>query len=541
MAETHSESVQVVPTMPELFQEASEAGDPERPFTYFEGSIWSYREMDLLRRQVLIEIQEVGLGVGDRIMTMMTQEPQAIAVLLGISSSGAAFVPVIPESSLEELAYFIENSGVRCIVVDEECLLRCKDVIAESRVSDLIVVQTRRSRLGRDEAVGYVGYVPDNMNVRVLDLADAKGVATPSHRAGVDSESEFAILYTSGSTSRPKGAIFSHKSFAAAGRMLTAGLGYDSRSVLLGVMPLYHAGGLFQCLAPALASHGSVMLQRRFSVTRFWDDVEFSGANAGLLMSTIINILLAQPPRDDDADNSLQMVYCQSIYPEAERRFGFTMNAGWGMTETAGTVTGRRPWDSGVPIESAGFPLSDAVKIQIRGEEGQCVPPGTVGEIWCNHDWIFTGYVGEDIDASDTLVNGWVRSGDLGRMDRSGRLYFIGRKKHMIKRAGENVSPREVEDVVNEHPEVVESACFGVSDPIRGEEVMIVVVPRSTQLTPAGIATWCQDRLAPFKVPRYVAFRSDLPKTPSEKPDYLRLANEQPVDRSWDRVAPDSN
>jgi crotonobetaine/carnitine-CoA ligase len=344
-------------------------------------------------------------------------------------------------------------------------------------------------------------------------------------------------MYTSGSTGRPKGVVLPHCGVVAAGYMWGMRMELKETDVILGVNPQFHVGGM-KNVHIAMACGGAYMMQQQFSRTRFWRDVKLSGATAGVLMPAMCSILLTEPPGPDDRDNSIRRIVSHFVNREFEERFDIDILTCWGMSETSGTATMTSPHYPEKLPNLAGWPTHQLVEVAVRDDEGKDLPTGITGELWARHPWQFTGYLNDPVGTSETIVDGWIRSGDLGHIDDQGRVYYEGRKKNMIKRAGENVSGLEVEQCLMSHPDISEAGVFGVPDPIRTEEVKAVLVLRpDAAVTFPELAQWCEDRLSPFKVPRYWEVRTELPRAAVHKVSLPQLRKEHdPSNPGWDRT-----
>jgi crotonobetaine/carnitine-CoA ligase len=344
------------------------------------------------------------------------------------------------------------------------------------------------------------------------------------------------IMYTSGSTARPKGVIVDAASFIKDAEIQPERFGFQDGENILGVLQLFHIAGWHQSLAIALGCRGGLMMQERFSASRFWQDVDRTSTVGGLLMPAMVAILLARPELDDDADHPLRTVMSHWPDERFERRFAAEIVPVWGQTEAGGLATSGRTGEHLPTANCVGWavPRTD---VEIRGEDGEPLPTDTSGEIYVRSPWVMKGYWADPALTASVLRDGWVRTGDAGYLDGEGRLYYVGRLKAMIKRGGENISAREVESALASHPEVAECACFGVPDPIRTEEVKVVLVLRpDASVTFSELVEFCRERLAEFKVPRYWELRDDLPMTRSMKVSIKDLQAAHDVAAGWDRT-----
>jgi crotonobetaine/carnitine-CoA ligase len=507
-------------TFVDLFLAATEVGDPERPLIYFENEVWSYRRLSQMGMAVAEQLIRLGFGRGDRIATVMPTTPDLFALLLALSVIGASFVPLIPESSPSEFEYLLGHCKPAGLIVDGALW---PSVARSARHAGrvLVVADLPPTEIWLDELVR-------------LSLAPGRDVIAAS-AAHCTPDDELTVMYTSGSSGRPKGVILSHRSCVAVGLLASRHLDLRPEDVVVGVLPLHHFGGL-KMLSYALACGGALMVQRRFSRTRFWRDVRFSGATVGVLMPAMMAMLLTNDPNPDDRNHSLQTVISHTVNREFEERFGVEVITTWGQSELAGTGTLMRRGEVDKPLGCVGALLDPRIEIELRDDAGEPLSIGEVGQIFCRHPWVMKGYLNDAHETARSIIDGWVATGDLGHVDEHGRLFYDGRKKNMIKRSGENISGAEIESTLEEHPAVAECVAFGVPDPIRTEELKVVVALRpGAAVSEVELAQWCAERLASFKVPRYIEIRQELPRLTTLKPDRLRLLQEHDLSRGWDR------
>jgi crotonobetaine/carnitine-CoA ligase len=509
-------------TAPELLEAAVGLGDPNRPFVYSEGRTYSYRDIHEESLRVATALAGLGVGRGDRVITMLANTPRAISAIFGIAAAGGSYVPIIPESSGHEVEYLLDDCPHKALLVDGRYLPALARLLRGTERTPPVLVS---------------GDPADVTSGEGLDVTRFDETA-PIDRAALDRprlEDEFCIMYTSGTTSRPKGAILGHEGFGVCAAVHSRRFHTGPSDTYLGVMPLFHAGGLYQCVAPALASGGGLMLQERFSVSSFWSDVDFSGATVGIMMPAMMAMIVARStgPRE----NSLRNVLTFFVNPQFEEWFDVQSMLLWGMSElSAMGVNTEAGYDGYRTPQLAGFPVDDRVEVKVVDEEGDRVPVEATGEIVCRHPWVFRGYLNRPRDTAATLRDGWVFSGDLGCLDDRGRLYFRGRRKNMIKRSGENISGVEVEETIRSFPGVQTCVCFGVTDPIRTEEIKVVILPEpGAAVAPEEIVDWCASRLADFKVPRYIAIHDQLPYTLTGKVDLAALIARHEANYGWDR------
>ncbi|HXM70753.1 MAG TPA: AMP-binding protein, partial [Thermoanaerobaculia bacterium] len=304
-------------------------------------------------------------------------------------------------------------------------------------------------------------------------------------------------------------------------------LRYSSADTMLVTNPLFHLNGQGSIIG-CLAVRARVVLREKFSASRFWQDVERHRVTTLNGMQTIPRILLAGEPRPGDRSSSLETVVgilSADLHRAFEDRFGVRFVQVYSLTEDPLSVMGPRdglPAAWSAKLGAAGLPLApDAHQIRIVDDDGRDLPAGMVGEIVKRSPATMTGYFRDPTATALALRDGWLYTGDSGLLDEDGFLYVVGRKKDAIRRPGEMIAAAEVEAALASHPGIAEVAVIGVPDPIRSEEVKVFVVLADgyteDSLPPAQILAYCAERLAPFKIPRYLEYRGDLPKTATLK------------------------
>jgi len=329
-----------------------------------------------------------------------------------------------------------------------------------------------------------------------------------------------AIMYTSGTTSKPKGVMVTHANYLAAGRTVAGAIELAEHDRQFVVLPLFHGNAQYYSVMSALLEGASVALMDRFSASRYFDKCIEYQCTVASLFAAPMRMILAQPENPAHRENALRVViFAQSLtaaqLDDWQRRFDAPLCQLWGMTETMGPPLmnplhgERRNWTVGKPAGDYQIALLD--------EQGRPVDAGQQGEIAVRGEpgrTIMAGYFRNPEATAETIRDGWLLSGDNAVCDEDGFYRFVDRKKDMIKRAGENVSAGEVESVVLQHPGVFECAVVGVPDEIRDEEIVAVVVPRpNATLGEAELIEFCAARLAKFRVPGRVVFTESLPKT----------------------------
>ena len=504
------------------------AQHPDQLALIFKESRWTYSEFQRAVDRVVNGFIRIGVKKGDRIAFLLPNCAEFLFATFAVTQIGAVFVPLNPQYTAEEAEYVLHHSEASIVLTSPE-LLALIDCL-RPKLSDLktaIVTGTRE----------YSGAISWDKFL--------SGVSDQSRSEAVDPEDLASITYTSGTTDRPKGVMLSQYAYAFAPRMRAQGLGWNESDRVLCVLPLFHVNALCHTCIATLSAGGSIVLVEKFSASHFWEQVREYGATTSSLMRTIPQILLSLPEKSDDRDNPLRLIVTllsPEMHVRFEERFGVKGVPSYSLTEDILSIIGPQNMPK-EKLGSCGVLLAPEVhRVAIHDEDGQPLPPGKAGEIVKQSPTVMKGYYKNPEATAKTLKNGWLYTGDLGYLDRDGYLYFVDRVKDMVRRGDENISSEEVERVLNSHPAVAESAVIAVPDQIRGEEVKAYIVlkpPATPSSVPAEeIWSFCKGHLAAFKVPRYIEYRAELPKTPSSKvqKNILRDESKQPTACVFDRA-----
>jgi acyl-CoA synthetase (AMP-forming)/AMP-acid ligase II len=515
-------------TLTELL-EARAKSKPDKLALIFKDHRWSYAEFQSEVHRVSNGLLKMGVKQGDRIAFVLPNSGEFLFAVFAVTQIGAVFVPLNPQFTAEEAEYVLCHSEASMCLTSPELL----PLIDAVRVK-----------------------CPDLKHVIVTGAAEAStamawqeflsGVADVAPTFASNPEDLASITYTSGTTDRPKGVMLSQYAYAFAPRMRAKGLGWNEHDRVLCVLPLFHVNALCHTCIAMLSVGGSIVLTEKFSASRFWDEVREHGITTSSLMRTIPQILLSLPEKPDDRDNPLRLIVTllsPEMHVRFEERFDCKGVPSYSLTEDILSAIG--PLDMPkAKLGSCGVPLTPEVhRVEIHDEDGRALPRRQAGEIVKRSPTVMKGYYKNPEATAKALKNGWLYTGDLGYLDEDGYLYFVDRVKDMVRRGDENISSEEVERVLNSHPAVAESAVIAVPDHIRGEEVKAYIVLKSPDtpesVPPKEIWNFCKPHLAAFKVPRYLEYRAELPKTPSSKvqKNILRDESKQPAANVFDRLA----
>jgi crotonobetaine/carnitine-CoA ligase len=346
-------------------------------------------------------------------------------------------------------------------------------------------------------------------------------------------------LYTSGTTGPSKGVVLSHEANLNLARHLRWLVGYESHDVLYTAFPLFHINAKYTSVMCAMESDAKLVMDQRFTASGFWDICRRKGITAFNYQGALLMMLWKQPEKPDDLDNPVRNAFgapCPvDIWEPFEKRFGLHLTEVYGMTEiaiaTQNTKTDRK-------IGSCGKVCS-YYDLQIVDDEDNPVPAGTAGEIVVRSkkpSIMIDEYYKMPEATVNAFRNLWFHTGDRGRLDAEGYLYFVDRMKDCVRRRGENVSSFEVEAVINTHEAVLESAVYGAPSELGEEEVMAAVVLKPDfALTEVDLLDHCVTRMAHFAVPRFIRWVPELPKTPSQRIQKYKLRDEGVTADTWDR------
>ena len=536
--------------------------NPYKVYLHYGNYQVTYQEFLEYSLRTASVFRELGVGHGDRVCLFLPNGREFLFIWMGLSLLGAICVPINTAYKREEVAYIINHAGARMLVGHNSLM-----DVAQQAVVDCPSLQ--ETLVVGEDTGSYPGWSELWPLVREASPLSPNGVVTASP---TDTS---MLVYSSGTTGRPKGIMITHEMYVAAGQGFATWTGASSEDRFFTCLPFFHANAQYYSIMGSLAAGASMIVEDRFSASRFWGQVRESGATVVNFIGMMLPVLLKQPPRHDDRDNSVRIFYGSpapdtELLEEFEDRFGAKVLIGFGMTETCyGTIERLgQPHRRGSSGRSRWHPDSRfQTELRIVDDGGNQLPPGQVGEITLRSPAVMPGYWRDEERTREALRGGWLHTGDLGWQDQDGYLYFVDRKKDVIRRRGENISSQEVEDIIKRHPDVLDCAVIAVPSELGEEEVKAYVVPRNrpldltpsrqrrerqlpslstggdqgegdiVPLKPEDVVHWCGERLAHFKVPRYVELREDLPRTPSfrVRKDVLRSEQKDLTSGCFDR------
>lgn len=514
-----------------LADKAARNGD--KTFLRFlgDGRSWTYRELDLSSNRIANALLARGIGHGAHVAVLMENSPEQMLLYFALGKVGAVAVPVNTSARGKLLGYFLDHSDSVAVVADSEFAGRVADALGNApRVRQCFV-------LG-DAAL----LPPDAGAVHFTDWRELEGGEGSPPEAAVRFSDLAMLAYTSGTTGPSKANMLAQATVVQFAMTTAESHGYRFSDIVYVCLPINHSNAWF-CLWAALMADASVVLSRRFSVSRYWEEVADSGATLTNLLGSMSNMLWSQPPRPE-VESRLALRACIAVpVPtfalEWERRFRTRVVSSYGLTDYVNAAV-YTLLDPPSKLGSAGRPRS-GIEMRVVDEDDLDVPPGEVGELLLrsNNPWgASQGYYKMPEATVAATRNLWWHTGDKARIDEDGFLWFADRKKDALRRRGENISAHEVESVIQEHPAVAEAAVYAVKSEMSEDEVGVSVQLKPGHvLAEADLIAHCVANMAHYMVPRFVRFVDAFPRTESQKvrkADLRAFAEEHP-EELWDR------
>lgn len=488
---------------------------PDKLYARFEEDEISFGDLADWSERLAMEMLGAGLVPGSRVAVMMANRPLVVAIIFAIARAGMVWVPVNTRQQGDSLRHILEHSAPALLILDDAL-----SEIVDQAGSDLPNVLR-------------VDLVPDFDR---LGLPEARAdVRLPEH---VSESALFAVMYTSGTTGQPKGVRVTHRMFDYAARAVTIAADIGAGDVLFVWEPLFHIGGSQLLLLP-LMQDLHLHFVPGFSASRFWRQVRDSKATHIHFLGGILQILLRRPSAEYEPEHRVRVAWgggCSREDWEAfEQRFNVDIRECYGMTEASSITT----MNVGGPVGSVGKPAA-WFEVELLDPEGRPVPAGERGEIVVREltpGALFDGYHNDPLATAKALRDGRLFTGDAGSSDGEGNLTFHGRLNDSVRHRGENISAWEIENVAVQHPAVSEAAMIGVKADIGEQDIKLFVTLREgVDVSAPVLAAWLMERLGRFRTPRYIAFVSDFPKTPSQRIRKGLLSRD--TSGCWDRESP---
>ena len=482
---------------------------PEAPACRFGGATTTYGELDELSGRFAAGLRAAGVGPGQVVAIQLPNIPQFLAGYFGALKAGLVVLPLNPLLMAPEIEYHLADSAAALLIGFESMHAEAAKACAATGVPLYLV------------SAG-TGAPPDGTRP-FSELVSAGPLGEPGGDVAARGPDDTAVLvYTSGTTGKPKGAELTHFQLYMNATIAGGLFGVRSDDVVLAVLPFFHVFGLSSVINVFIRHGGCLAVVPRFAPAAVLDVLEADRCTVIGGVPTMLHALA----RADIAGRDLSALrvavsggasLAADILRTFEDKFGIEVLEGYGMTETAASCSFNRPGDK--KVLSIGKPMW-GVRMRVADTAGRPLPPGPghVGEILIRGHNVMKGYLGRPEATAETLRDGWLHSGDLGYADSDGFYFIVDRAKDLVIRGGYNVYPREIEEVLYAHPAIAEAAVIGKPDQRLGEEVVAVVALRpGASATAAEIIAYTRERLAAYKYPREIRFMTELPKGPSGK------------------------
>jgi len=487
--------------IPQLLR-ARIAASPDKIFLFSEsdGRQYTYKQFGEAVQRTASLLAEKGITKGHVVSLLMPNGVEYIIAYFACWELGALAGPINSLLKARETAYVISNSEAKALLVNSSFIPTIDSVRQELPQLSNIIVFDREADATQD-----------------VTLKDSQPIE-------IQPDDEAIIIYTSGTTGKPKGCLLTHRNVIANARQISEWLGFGPEDRLLTVMPLFHMNAVSVTTMSALYAGGSTVVSPKFSASRFWQLVSDYQITSFGSVATMLSMLLTTYPEGVPADlktKQLRFAMCGSAPVPAEtikrfeEMFGCLVVEGYGLSESTCRSTFNPP-DQRRRAGSCGLPIGN--EMRVVDDNDNDVPTGCLGEIVLRGENILKGYYKNPEATKNAFRNGWFHTGDVGYRDQDGFYYIVDRKSDMIIRGGENIYPREIDEVLYQHPSVAAAAVVGMPDELYGEEVAAFVVLREgSEVSEEQLIEFCKGRLADYKCPKTVRLVKDIPKGPTGK------------------------
>ncbi|MFS1515743.1 fatty acid--CoA ligase family protein [Bacillus sp. SCS-151] len=498
---------------------------PAKPAYIFQDKASTYAELDSAVNAFASGLDKLGIGKGDHIALLLGNSPYFVISLYGALKVGATIIPINPIYTADEISYIVNNGDVKAIITFDVLLPQVEPMLPIMKgVEHIIYCETPQ---GKEVGVDSSAIVTSE---KMKSFSKIISLGSFTYEGPTLAEDDVAvILYTSGTTGKPKGAMLTHKNLYSNAIDVAQYLKLSDTDRVITTLPMFHVFCLTVALNAPLMNGGTLIILPKFSpeevfrVAKTYEATVFAG------VPTMYNFLLQHPEGNKEDLASLRLcISGGASMPVAllkgfEQKFNVIVSEGYGLSE-ASPVTAFNPLDRPRKPGSIGTSIFN-IENKVVDEMGEEVPPGQVGELIVRGPNVMKGYYKMPEETAHTIMDGWLYTGDLARMDEEGYFYIVDRKKDMVLVGGYNVYPREVEEVLYNHPDIIEAAVIGVPDPNFGEAVKSFVVTTNNQLTEKEVLDYCIEHLAKYKIPTSIEFIEELPKNTTGK--ILRRALKQ--------------
>ncbi len=500
------------------------ARTPDAPCASFFGRRFSYRALKDASDRFAASLRQRGVAVGDRVALLLPNSPQFIIAYYGILKAGAVIVPLNPLYTERELTFHLNDSGAQTIVTIPLFVEKVAGLVAQTPLQRVIYARLADFLpfpLSLGSGLQERGQLNAGRGAPLLDMKNLLAGSLPAgwQPAPVSPDDMAVLIYSGGTTGVAKGIMLSHFALTANAHQLRAWVNMDTAGRMLAVLPLFHGFGMSVTMNAVFLAGAETVLLPRFQAKAVLQAVQKFKPTFFVGVPTMFVAFSSVPEVDKYDLRSIKGIFVgaapltRGIKDEFEGRSGARLIEGYGLTEAV-TAIMANPYQGRQKLGSIGLPFAD-VDCKIVSLDGATdLPAGETGEIVLRSPTLMLGYYQRPDDTADALRDGWLFTGDIGHMDEDGYFYITDRKKELIIVGGFNVFPREIDELIYQHPKVKEGICVGIPDERKGERIkaFVVLKPGETATADEFIA-YFRERLAPYKVPSEVEFRSDLPKS----------------------------
>lgn len=504
---------------------------PAHTILDFQGEKWTYAQLDQRSTHLAHGLAARGVKRGDRVCSLLDSNIDAVTLWFAVNKLGAISVPVNTAYKGEFLRHQFDDAGAQILVMEADYALRLQDIEDGLPQATHVLVRDK------------TGTLPSFARLAVERL----------HEAFVDDDTPLPdenkpgdlcmLIFTGGTTGPSKGCMISHNYACNVARQILKREGRDEHTINWTPLPFFHMNALAGSILSSMMVGASVAVFPRFSVSKFWDDIERSGATIVNLLGSMLTFI-ANAPDNEAAKRcfgQVKAVRGSPFPPDIQRkwreRFGvqITGSHNYGLTEAA-RVTSLPDHIEG-PLGNAGR-INEDFDVRIVDDEDNEVPVGQSGEIIVrprHPDIMFSGYWNRPAETLAIMRNMWLHTGDIGRLDENGFLFFVDRKKDYLRRRGENISSQELEATFKKHAAVFDVAVHAVFAETEDEVKATITLQPGVQITEQELCEWCVDKVPYFAVPRFFEFRDDLPRNPVGRVLKYQLRDEGCTPSTWDR------
>lgn len=489
----------------------------DKPAYYFMDQTCTYAQLDGAITKFASGLEKLGVKQGDHIALLLGNSPHFVISLYGALRLGVTVIPVNPIYTADEIGYILNNGDVKVVIaLDMAIPLVEKMHTFMPKIEHYIFCETTPNSSVESKIENLTG----STKMKSFTEIAATGELT-FKGPKLDDDGTAIILYTSGTTGKPKGAMLTHKNLYSNAKDVSEYLKMNPDDRVVTVLPMFHVFCLTVALNAPLLSGATLLIAPKFSAKEIFELVKESEATVFAGVPTMYNFLYQYPDGQTDDLKSLRLCISGgaslpvALLKNFEQKFNVLVSEGYGLSE-ASPVTCFNPLDRPRKPGSIGTSIL-RVENKILNEIGEEVPIGEVGELVVLGPNVMKGYYKMPEETAAAIRNGWLHTGDLARMDEDGYFYIVDRKKDLIIVGGYNVYPREVEEVIYNHSDVIEVAVLGVPDANLGEAVKAYVVSKNPELTTEQLLVYCKEHLAKYKMPSSIEFIEELPKNTTGK------------------------